>query len=73
MALLEFDGEVNTMYLRLRRGKVSSTEPLADNIMVDLDEKKRILGLELLLPPTVKKEIKAQLVSPAHRQSRRHP
>ena len=73
MASLEFDSEVNAMYLRLRKGKVSSTEPLADNIMVDLDEKKRILGLEFLLPPTVKKEIKAQLASPGRRQSRRHP
>lgn len=73
MASLEFDSEVNAMYLRLRRGKVSSTEPLADNIMVDLDAKKRVLGLEFLLPPTVKKEIKAQLVSPARRQSRSRP
>ena len=38
MASLEFDSEVNAMYLRLRKGKVSSTEPLADNIMVDLEE-----------------------------------
>jgi len=71
MASLEYDGEVNAMYLRLRKGKVSSTEPLADNIVVDLDEKQRVLGLELLLPPTVKKEIKAQLVSPARKPSRR--
>jgi uncharacterized protein YuzE len=71
MASLEFDSEVNAMYLRLRKGKVSSTELLADNIMVDLDEKKRVLGLELLLPPTVNQEIKAQLVSPAHRRARR--
>ncbi len=71
MASLKFDSEVNAMYLRLRKGKVFSTEPLADNIIVDLDENKRILGLELLLPPTVKKEIKAQLVSPARRQVKR--
>ena len=71
MASLEYDGEVNAMYLRLRKGKVFSTEPLADDIMVDLDEKQRVLGLELLLPPTVKKEIKAQLVSPARKPSRR--
>jgi len=71
MASLEFDSEVNAMYLRLRKGKVSSTEPLADNIMVDLDEKKRVLGLELLLPPTVKEEIKSQLVPPARRRPRR--
>ena len=71
MASLEFDSKVNAMYLRLRKGKVSSSEPLADNVVVDLDEKRRVLGLELLLPPTVKKEIKQQLVSAPRRQSRR--
>ncbi|MDG6926752.1 MAG: DUF2283 domain-containing protein [Nitrososphaerota archaeon] len=71
MASLEFDNEENAMYLRLRKGKVSSTEPLADNIFADLDEKKKVLGLEFLLPPTLKKEIKTQLRSPARRPSKR--
>ena len=64
MASLEFDRKVDALYLRLRKGKVSSSEPLADNMLVDLDSKKRIIGLELLLPPNVRKEIKAQLVQP---------
>ncbi len=67
MASLKFDKEANALYLRLTKGKVSSSEPLADNIVIDFDEKKRVVGLELLLPPTIKKEIKAQLVSPSHR------
>ena len=67
MALLEFDRDVDALYLRLRKGKVSSSEPLADNIVVDLDSRKRVIGLELLLPPTMKKEIKAQLVQPKRR------
>ena len=71
MASLEFDNEENAMYLRLRKGKVSSTEPLADNIFADFDEKKKVLGLEFLLPPTLKKEIKTQLRSPARRPSKR--
>ena len=71
MASLEFDADVNAMYLRLRKGKISSSETVADNIIIDLDEKNKILGLELLLPPTVKKEIKAQLATPTRRQSRR--
>ncbi len=50
MASLEFDRQVNALYLRLRKGKIFSSEPLADNIVVDLDKKKRVLGLELLLP-----------------------
>ena len=67
MASLEFDRQVNALYLRLRKGKISSSEPLADNIILDLDEKDRVLGMELLLPPTIKKEIKAQLGSSSHR------
>jgi uncharacterized protein YuzE len=61
MASLEFDDEVNALYVRLRKGKVSSTEPLADNMAVDLDEDGKVLGLELLLPQEIKKEIKAQI------------
>lgn len=62
MASHEFDKEADALYLRLKKGRVSSSEPLADNIIVDLDSKKKVLGIELLLPPTVRKEIKAQLV-----------
>jgi uncharacterized protein YuzE len=67
MASLEFDEEVNALYLRISKSKVSSSEPIADNIIVDLDAKKRVVGLELLLPATIKKEIKAQLALPTHR------
>jgi len=67
MASLEFDRKTDALYLRLRRGKVSSSEPLADNMVVDLDSKKRVVGLELLLPPTINKEIKAQLAKPSKR------
>lgn len=67
MASLEFDRKTHALYLRLRRGKVSSSEPLADNMVVDLDARKRVVGLELLLPPTIDKEIKAQLVRPSKR------
>ncbi len=66
MASLEFDKEADAFYLRLKKGRVSSSEPLADNMVVDLDSKKKVLGIELLLPPTVRKEIKAQLVRSKH-------
>jgi uncharacterized protein YuzE len=61
MASLEFDDEVNALYVRLKKGKVSSAEPLADNMAVDLDKDGNVLGLELLLPQEIKKEIKAQI------------
>lgn len=47
MASLEFDDEVNALYVRLRKGKISSTEPLGDNVAVDLDKDGNVLGLEL--------------------------
>ncbi len=61
MASLEFDDKVNALYVRLKKGKVSSTEPLADNMLVDLDKNGSVLGLELLLPQEIKTEIKAQI------------
>ena len=60
MALLEFDEEVNTLYLKLRKGKVESSEPLAENMILDLDDKERVIGLELLLPQTVSQKVTAQ-------------
>ena len=61
MASLEFDEEVNALYVRLRKGKVSSTEPLADNMSVDLDNDGKVLRLEVLLPQEIREEIKAQI------------
>ncbi len=61
MVSLEFDEKVNALYLRLGKGKVSSTEPLADNMLVDLDKDGKVLGLELLLPHKIKDEVRAQI------------
>ena len=51
--------------MRLKKGKVSSTEPLADNMAIDLDKNGKVLGLELLLPQEIKEEIKAQIMRSA--------
>ena len=61
MASIELDRQVGGLYLRLKRGKVSSTEPLADNIILDLDSEDEVLGIELLLPPGVTKKAEARL------------
>ncbi len=50
MVSLEFDPDVNAMFIRFKKGKVAETEPLADNVIVDLDENGEILGIEILLP-----------------------
>ena len=65
MASLEFDGKINALYLRLRKGRVSSTEPLADNMAVDLDKNGKVLGLELILPKEIREEVKAQIIKAA--------
>jgi uncharacterized protein YuzE len=59
MVSVEFDPEVNALYIRLKDGKVKTSEPLADNIIVDLDENNEILGIEILLP--AKSEISKRL------------
>ncbi len=61
MVSLEFDNEANALYLKLGKGKISSTEPLADNMIVDLDKNGKVLGLELLLPSKIREEMKAQI------------
>ena len=62
MASLEFDEEAAALYLKVREGKVASAEPLAENVIVDLDNKGKLLGLELLLSPQMKPEIRKKLL-----------
>jgi len=50
MDSIEFDSEVNAMYIRLKKGKVDKSEPLADNVIMDVDKKGKALGIEILLP-----------------------
>ena len=59
MVSVEFDPDVNALYIRLKDGKVKTSESLADNIIVDLDENNEILGIEILLP--TKSEISKRL------------
>jgi uncharacterized protein YuzE len=37
------------MYIRLIKGKVDRSEPLANNIIVDVDKKGEAIGIEILL------------------------
>ena len=50
MVSVEFDSEVNAMYIRLKKGKVDRSERLADNVIVDVDKKGEAIGIEILLP-----------------------
>ncbi|MGI0078202.1 MAG: DUF2283 domain-containing protein [Nitrososphaerales archaeon] len=42
---------------------MSSSEPLAENMTVDLDESGKIVGLELLLPAKIQSNVRAQIIS----------
>ncbi len=52
MVSVEFDREVNALYLRLKEGKIEKSEPVADNIVFDLNEEGNVVGIEILLPKT---------------------
>ena len=50
MVSVEFDPKANAIYIKIKEGKIEVSEPLSDDIIVDLDEKGEVLGIEVLLP-----------------------
>jgi uncharacterized protein YuzE len=50
LASLEYDSNCNALYIRLKRGKVAESEPVSDNVILDLNKKGEILGIEVLGP-----------------------
>ena len=50
MVSVSFDSKVNAMYIKLRDVKIKDSEPLADNVIVDIDKKGEVVGIEVLLP-----------------------
>jgi len=53
LALLEYDPSSNALYIRLRRGKVAESEPISDNLILDLNYRKQIIGVEVLGPAPI--------------------
>lgn len=45
---IEYDTEHQTLYLRIREGKVVKTKEYRAEVFVDLDKKGNLLGIELL-------------------------
>jgi len=60
MVSLEFDPKVNALYLRFKKGEVSSSEPIAENLIIDFGKEGEMVSIELLLPPKLEEKIKAQ-------------
>ena len=50
MASLEYDSTSNALYIRLKKGKVAESEPISDNLILDLNKKREIIGVEVLGP-----------------------
>ena len=53
MASLEYDSSCNALYIRLKRGKVAESEPISDNLILDLNKRGEILGIEVLGPTPI--------------------
>ncbi|TAK73029.1 MAG: DUF2283 domain-containing protein [Dehalococcoidia bacterium] len=45
---LEYDRRADAIYIRLKEAEVATTRELQDNLIVDLDEHGRLVGIELL-------------------------
>ncbi len=45
---LEYDRRADAIYIRLKDADVASTRELEDNLIVDLDEHGKLVGIELL-------------------------
>ena len=73
MASFEFDPESSVLFLWLRKGKPVSTEMFGDKqeVAVDLDDHGRAVGMEIILPPRIRKEIKEQIEAAARRSFKR--
>jgi uncharacterized protein YuzE len=48
LVLLECDEDSNALFIRLRRGRMAESEPISDNLILDLNRKGEIIGVEIL-------------------------
>ncbi len=45
---IEYDGEVDALYIRIQEKKVAHTREIEEGINLDLDEDGKIIGLEII-------------------------
>jgi len=48
MVRVEYDSKADVMYIWLRKAKYEISEELAENVIIDLDKRGRIIGIEIL-------------------------
>jgi len=60
MIRVEYDSKADAMYIWLRKAKYEISEELAENVIIDLDKRGRIIGIEIL---DASKNVGKQLVN----------
>ncbi|MFZ0428699.1 MAG: DUF2283 domain-containing protein [Acidobacteriota bacterium] len=45
---IEYDREVDALYIRIQEKEVAQSKEVSDDVVLDLDERGRIIGLEVL-------------------------
>ncbi|MFQ6063882.1 MAG: DUF2283 domain-containing protein [Candidatus Bathyarchaeia archaeon] len=60
MIRVEYDSKADAMYIWLRKARYEISEELAENVIIDLDKRGRIIGIEIL---DVSKNLGKQLVN----------
>ncbi|HKZ95250.1 MAG TPA: DUF2283 domain-containing protein [Candidatus Bathyarchaeia archaeon] len=48
MIRVEYDSKADAMYIWLRKARYEISEELAENVIIDLDKRGRIIGIEIL-------------------------
>lgn len=48
MVRIEYDSKADAMYPWLRKARYDVSEELAENVIIDLDKRGRIIGIEVL-------------------------
>ncbi len=63
MVRVEYDKKADAMYIWLRKAKYDISEELSENVIIDLDKKGRIIGIEVLdVSKNVGKDLVARIL-----------
>ena len=57
MVSVSFDKESGAMYVRVRKEKIVKTIPLGKDRFIDVNKSGKMIGIEVLLPTTMPKEV----------------
>lgn len=55
-AVMKYDTAAHVAYIKIREGSIAETREEAPNVMVDLDSKGHLIGVEIVSPRSLKYE-----------------